>query len=63
MSAQSTEVKVYTLKSRCPKCGEVSTIQYSHGIEKHECSQHHFWEKSPTSTTAAIMGLIQGLSL
>lgn len=54
---------VYTLKSRCGMCGDVSTIQYSHGIENHRCSKGHRWSKTPQSTTAAIMGAIQGKSL
>lgn len=57
------EKRSYTLKSRCPRCGEVKTEVYTHGIEKYTCSNGHYWEKTPQSTTAAIMGAIQGEEL
>lgn len=65
MSHENPALKytVYTLSSRCPKCGEVQSKEYSHGIESYECSKGHYWEKSPMSTTAAIMGVIGGVRL
>jgi hypothetical protein len=52
--------RVYILKSRCEICGDVSRIEYISGTENHECKRKHKWSKSPTSTTAAIMGIIAG---
>ena len=58
--SEPKQQRVYTLKSRCARCGEVSQIEYVSGIENHECSQGHKWSKDPWSTTAAIMGIIAG---